>query len=108
PATMVHEMALRMLKHGYVIHPHENLSDPDMTKKILADLVRRRVDAVIFRSYRGWENDAQLRPLLKRFDAAVAVNALPCQGDPPADVIHYDCQIAVAQVVDYLVDCGRR
>ncbi len=107
PETISRDMTLRMQKRGYLTHLADNLSDPEITLKLLGDFSRRRVDGIVLQADQVLQTPAIFRQL-EGFDAALVVGGGPPKDDLRIDYLHHDRLPAFVEAADHLARIGRR
>lgn len=105
-AGIVQDLSIRLWNRGYVTFMANSLSDPAISKQILADFAQRGVDGVIIQASHGLLNDPALVGQLQRFKAVVAMTDE--RESAPVDLVVQDTTHGIRQLMDYWLTTGRR
>lgn len=105
--SMVQNISLHVLKHGYTPYLANHFSDLGVVKKVLSEYAQRRVDAVIIQLLEDFINDSEVADLLSKFRAVIGVNGLS-SASSRYDVIVQTRTPAIEQVAEHFWKTGRR
>jgi DNA-binding LacI/PurR family transcriptional regulator len=114
PIDLVRNVSLKLMHLNYVTYIADSLSDPEIINSCLADYAARSVDGLIIQQGTEFELEKLLSPAvmqcLKEIGNIVIVNETGI--DLPAklqfDEIKRSRQIAIEEIIDYLVKKGRK
>ena len=99
-------VAIGMKSRGYYSYIVDNLGEIELIMDSLREFAHRRVDAVVLRLREDVEQEAEVRELLSKFPAVVAVSEKFF--DVGVDQVIWDQTDSVRQVVDHFAACGRQ
>jgi DNA-binding LacI/PurR family transcriptional regulator len=97
-------LAMDLQAAGYSTQLANVLQDPAMIKSVLDSMLQRSVDAVVLHAPEMI--DLEMIEILKRFKAAVVINAMPF--DFECDQVVWDRSTAIKNIVDHLVSRNRK
>ena len=99
------ELVTKVQARGYQTHLANTLNNLDMVKRVLDDLLRRSVDAVVL-NVTPETFDKEVEEMLGQFHAAIVVTANPL--NISVDQIVWDRTAAIRSAVDHFIGIGRK
>lgn len=105
-AQIMQEVSIGLQTAGYSTHLVNNLSDPKLTRRALAELAQRRVDGVIV-SAASLLNDTEIRRQLRSFRAVVVTSNIVVH-EEEYDCVYQNPEPAVRDMVRHFAATGRQ